>query len=292
MQLHQTLRPASSRSKKLSASRTSEHRFGIRSLLRLGLAPLGPAAVGSQKHLDTASRQEHGLILVLPGIEGSSTVNDSIVRGLIAGRLSHAIRVVDWRRFRPWNPLHLAMQSHNRSQAKQIAEQIHDYRNRFPDGPVHLIGHSAGAGMALFVLESLGELQISSCVLLAAAISRDFPILRLLKSTTSGIWNFYSPLDLPTIGLGTLVFGTMDRRHTISAGALGFRTEPHEPAASEERPAGETPQLRQVRFSLEMLKAWNFGGHFGWTNSEFVRQHISPLLSVFRDIAKTSGIGM
>lgn len=287
MPLQQKLRPAFSRASQLSATRPAEHRFAIRSLLRLGLAPLGPAAVGSQKHLDMASRQEHGLIIVLPGIEGSSTVNDSIVRGLIAGRLSHAIRVVDWRRFRPWNPLHLAMQSHNRSQAKHVAEQIHEYRIRFPDGPVHLIGHSAGAGMALFVLESLGELQITSAILLAAAVSRDFPILRLLKSTTSGIWNFYSPLDLPTVGLGTLLFGTMDRRHTISAGALGFRTELHKPAMSEEGREGAESQLRQVRFSLDMLKAWNFGGHFGWTNSEFVRRHISPLLSACTDFAKT-----
>ncbi len=255
-------------------TQSTKHRFGMRSFLRLGLAPFGSKAVGSQKHLSSVCRKEHGLIIVLPGIEGSSTVNESIVQGLIAGKLSHSIHVMDWRRFRPWNPLHLAMQSHNRLQAERIAEHIRTYRTQFPDGAVHLIGHSAGAGMALFVLERLNDLKISSAILMAAAISRDYPIQGLLERTTLGIWNFYSPLDLPAVGLGTMLFGTMDRRHAISAGALGFRQQ-----AGEQAQEISGPVLHQIRFSLNMVKAWNFGGHFGWTNAEFVRQHVSPLLT-------------
>lgn len=254
-------------------AQSTKHRFGMRSLLRLGLAPLGRRVVGSQEHLSSICRREHGLIIVLPGIEGSSTVNEGIVQGLIAGRLSHSIHVMDWRRFRLWNPLHLAMRSHNRLQAERIAEHIRTYRAQFPDGAVHLIGHSAGAGMALFVLECLNDLKINSAILMAAAISRDYPIRGLLDRTTLGIWNFYSPLDLPAVGLGTMLFGTMDRRHAISAGALGFRQQAGEQAQEISRPV-----LHQIRFSLHMVKAWNFGGHFGWTNAEFVRQHVSPLL--------------
>jgi pimeloyl-ACP methyl ester carboxylesterase len=246
----------------------------MRSFLRLGLAPLGHRVVGSQEHLSSVCRKEHGLIVVLPGIEGNSTVNESIVQGLIAGKLSHSIHVMDWRRFRPWNPLHMAMRSHNHLQAERIAEHIRAYRSQFPDGAVHLIGHSAGAGMAIFVLECLNDLKISSAILMAAAISRDYPIQELLPRTTLGIWNFYSPLDLPAVGLGTMLFGTMDRRHAISAGALGFRQ-----TAAEQAPEVSGPLLHQIRFSLQMVKAWNFGGHFGWTNAEFVRQHVSPLLT-------------
>lgn len=253
---------------------STKHRFGMRSFLRLGLAPFGRSMVGSQEHLSSICRKEHGLIIILPGIEGCSTVNESIVQGLIAGRLSHSIHVTDWRRFRPWNPLHMAMKSHNRLQAERIAEHIRTYRLQFPDGAVHLIGHSAGAGMALFVLECLTDLKISSAILMAAAISRDYPIHDLLQRTAYGIWNFYSPLDLPAVGLGTMLFGTMDRRHTISAGALGFRQ-----STFMQRQKMNGPVLHQVRFTLSMMKAWNFGGHFGWTNAEFVRQHVSPLLT-------------
>ena len=125
------------------------------------------------------TRLEHGLIIILPGIEGCSSINDSIARGLVAGQLSHAIRIIDWRRFRPWNPLHLAMERHNRTQARVVAGVITDYQRNFPGQPVHLIGHSAGAGMALFALEQLpAGHSVTSVTLMAAAVSRKFDVCK------------------------------------------------------------------------------------------------------------------
>lgn len=251
--------------------------LGLRSLLGLGLAPFGNAAANFHRSLACTSRLKHGLIIILPGIEGCSSINDSIARGLVAGGLSHAIRIIDWRRFRPWNPLHLAMERHNRNQARVIADVITDYQRNFPGQPVHLIGHSAGAGMALFVLEQLPEdHSVTSVTLMAAAISRKFDVTGLLNRTRAGIWNFYSPLDLPSIGLGTIFFGTMDRRHAISAGALGFQTADDRQPVSRDKPnAG--PHLHQIRFRLNMMKSWNFGGHFGPTNAVFVQKNVAPI---------------
>ena len=251
--------------------------IGLRSLLSLGLAPFGKCAAKFHRQLSPCSRLEHGLIIILPGIEGCSSVNDSIARGLVAGGLPHAVKIVDWRKYRPWNPLHLVMQRHNRMQAKVVADLICSYQRDYPGQPVHLIGHSAGAGMALFVLEALPELRaVESVILMAAAVSRKFDIQSLLKCTRRGIWNFYSPLDLPTVGLGTIVFGTMDRRHAISAGAMGFRIEHATNSSSDAKPYHE-PQLHQIRFRTSMMKSWNFGGHFGSTNAVFVQRHVAPL---------------
>ena len=262
---------------KTVSDRAAIFRLGFKSMLGLCLAPLGGMAANFHRTLSCTARLEHGLIIILPGIEGCSSVNDSIARGLVAGQLSHAIQIIDWRRFRPWNPLHLAMQRHNRTQARVVAELIINYQRDFPGQPVHLIGHSAGAGMALFVLEHLsGDQAVTSVTLLSAAVSRRFDVERLLDRTTAGIWNFYSPLDLPTVGLGTMLFGTMDRRHAVSAGALGFLTK-HCSLMSSEDPRLQRPQLNQIPYQKEMAKSWNFGGHFGSTNAVFVRDNLVPI---------------
>jgi len=248
------------------AVRTSAVRLGFGSAARLGLAPLGRRAARFHLGLDTLERRESGLILILPGIEGCSSINDSIARGLVEAGCRAAIRIEDWRRFRPWNPLHLVTLKHNRRQAIRIAGMIGEYCRRYPGRPVHLIGHSAGAGMALFVLESLPEdCQVESVLLLAAAVSRRYSLAAATARIRGSLWNFFSPLDWPTVGLGTAVFGTMDRRHAVSAGALGFASCSH-------------AQVRQVCFRPGMLRQWNFGGHFGWTNALFVRDRLAPLL--------------
>ena len=257
--------------------RAAVFKLGLQSMLGLFLAPLGRSGAKFHRPLSCSSRLEHGLIIILPGIEGCSTVNDSIARGLVAGQLSHAIQIIDWRRFRPWNPLHLAMQRHNRTQARVVAELIVSYQRNFPGQPVHLIGHSAGAGMALFVLEQLQEDHaVTSVTLLSAAVSRKFDVGRLLNRTKAGIWNFYSALDLPTVGIGTMLFGTMDRRHTVSDGALGFVTTNHD-SVSPENSQKPRPRLNQIPYQKIMARSWNFGGHFGSTNAVFVRENIAPI---------------
>ncbi|MEY2726941.1 MAG: hypothetical protein RLZZ458_2808 [Planctomycetota bacterium] len=124
--------------------------------------------------------------------------------------------------------------------------------------------------MVLFVLESLpATVQVENALLLAAAVSRKYPLNKAASRVRGRIWNFFSPLDMPTTGLGTAVFGTMDRRHAVSAGCLGFSTHTQSPS-----------QLQQVCFQPQMVRHWNLGGHFGWTNSLFVRNQLAPLLKI------------
>lgn len=253
--------------------RRDTFRSGAASSLRLLLAPLGRHAARFHRSVAGADRLENGLIVLLPGIDGCTTVCDNIARGLYAVDQPAALEIHDWRSFPGWNPFHLTTARKNRQQAARICQRIRSYQQQYPDRPVHLVGHSAGAGMALFVLEELNEnlMQVTTATLLAAAISRRFDVEPLIRATTRGIWNFWSRGDLPTVGLGTLIFGTMDRRHSVSAGALGFARQTDAEDASA--------TIHDVAYKLAMARCWNFGGHFGCTNTAFVSRYVAPILA-------------
>jgi len=248
-------------------------RLGAASSARLMLAPLGRSIARFHCTLATEDRLADGLVIVLPGIDGCTTVGDGIARGLYAGGIRSAVEIHDWRSFRGWNPFHLVTARKNFSRARQIVQRIADYHTEYPGRPVHLVGHSAGAGMVLFVLQQLpAGVMVESAVLLAAAVSRDFEVDTLSLRTQSGIWNFWSRGDLPTLGLGTLIFGTMDRRHAASAGAFGFRLR---------RDSQLTPirKLHEVGYQYAMARCWNLGGHFGCTNAAFVSRYVVPIVA-------------
>ena len=137
---------------------------------------------------------------------------------------------------------------------------------------MHLIGHSGGAGVALWALAELPEdCRITSAILLNAAVSPQFDLDPALEKTDDGIVNFCSVLDVLFLCASTLLFGTIDGRHCIAAGCRGF-------ANSTESAAAARPGLRQQRFELGMIGQFNFGGHFGYTNRVFVAEQIAPLI--------------
>ena len=76
-------------------------------------------------------------------------------------------------------------------------------------------------------------------------------------------------------GIGTIVAGTMDGRHTPAAGMIGFRPPAGLGAAGRELYA---TRLHEVAFRPEMCAAFHFGGHMGATNRVFVAERIAPLL--------------
>lgn len=267
-----------------ACQRHSDLRLGLTSLVKSFLAVVGIQHLPKNDPLNTPVRRAQGLVLVFPGIEGHSEINQSIVRGLVAADLPYAIQIQQWCRFSFWNPFHLTMEHHNRMAASRIAELIRCYHHTVPDRPIHLIGHSAGAGMVLFVLEALSQESalrkplVDSAVLLAAAVSRRYSMERSLNATRSGIWNISSPLDVFASICGTCIFGTMDRRHEISIGAVGVDSSGRQTKLPDGRADHRAPGVVEIRYSPGMIKSWNLGGHFGCTNSVFVKRHVAPIL--------------
>jgi pimeloyl-ACP methyl ester carboxylesterase len=222
-------------------------------------------------------RADKGYTIILTGVEGTSFHNIGIARGLIEAGHPAAVEVRDWTTGHwPLFVYHLMALERNKEQARQIVEQILKYQKQYPGRPVTLIGHSGGAAMAVLTLEALpAERNVDQVVLLAAAISPDYDLATALAHSEQGIVNFYSWGDVPHLVVGTLALGTIDRRHTVSAGASGF----HVPAELSDK-ARElyAARLQQIPYRLAMLKSLNVGGHTGPTNHKFVAEWVAPRL--------------
>ncbi len=252
------------------------------------VAATGLVAVASSgcvvNNLSTTDRLKNGLVIVLPGIEGRSKYNADILKGLNDGGVPCAIEIYDWGTLVPLGSLvNLVALERNRAEAKRIADRIVQYHQDYPDRPVHLVGHSGGAGVAVLALEALPHgCNVRSALLLAAALSPDYDLTKALSHTDAGIWNFYSDSDVGYLQVGTSLFGTIDRRHTRAAGAVGFK-----PA----RTVGSTPssgqklyaKLHNVGYRPTMSDAGNRGGHAGWTKRSFVALWLAPVILATSD---------
>jgi pimeloyl-ACP methyl ester carboxylesterase len=232
----------------------------------------------------TPERRQHGLTIILPGIEGASWFNRSIARGLLDADHESAIVIEDWTTgYWPLFPYHLMAIERNRGQAQRIAETILEYQASHPDRPVCLIGHSGGGAMAVLVLESLPPgAAVSRTILLGAALSPQYDLRTALRRCNEGLWNVHSPGDIVYLAAGTLTLGTIDRVHTVSAGCLGFDI-PQGLEESDRRLYEH--RLHQVPYELRMAQSWNLGGHFGFVNRTFVADWIAPLVGKVKKTA-------
>ena len=79
---------------------------------------------------------------------------------------------------------------------------------------------------------------------------------------------FWSPFDVFVLGVGTKVFGTIDRVRAFSAGLVGFRVRDGEAYS----------KLRQIRWRPGMATTGNLGGHVGPDSPAFLRKYVVPLL--------------
>ncbi len=179
---------------------------------------------GNAEYL-TEDRLNNGLVIILPGIEGHSRLNENIRGGLVAGGVYRAMPIHPWGRPVPLvGPLITQVDFlGNRLAGIGIAKIVTDYQDKYPDRPVYIVGHSGGGGVAVFAAEAMPEgRQIDGLVLLSASISSAYDLKKALSHCRNGIVNFYNKGDAGLLGVGTIVVGTVDGTHGPSAGLIGF----------------------------------------------------------------------
>jgi pimeloyl-ACP methyl ester carboxylesterase len=173
---------------------------------------------------------DRGLTIVLPGIQGEDEHSYNIQAGLRRGGVPGAIVIQPWGKQVPIAGLLINQvdKISCRLDAMTIAGKIMAYQNEYPDAPVHIVGHSGGGAVAVFVAEGLadqgyaGAQPVDGLVLLSPSISAIYDISKALSMTDMGILNCYNPDDIALLGVGTTVLGNLDGLPGPSAGLNGF----------------------------------------------------------------------
>lgn len=163
----------------------------------------------------------------------------------------------------------------NRVMASRLARRLLAFRREHPRTRIHVLGFSGGAGIAVYACEALrGRPVVETLILAAPALSPEYSLARALASVER-CYALVSRKDVGILGLGTTVFGTIDRRHTSAAGLRGFRC----PEGMTEVSRREYDKLRQFAWDPDLRKLGHFGGHVGWLSLRLLKEHLLPLLA-------------
>ncbi|HHH76283.1 MAG TPA: hypothetical protein ENL03_04595 [Phycisphaerae bacterium] len=239
-------------------------------ILLLSILASAAGCVDNKPYM-TEELRSKGLVVILPGIEGVSRYNRNIRSGLIKGGLKRAMLIQRWGHLPGIGALLNQMDvAGNRMEGVRIARQIMDYQNQYPGRSVWIVGHSGGAGVAVFTAEALPNgRKIDGLILLAASIHKEYNLTKALSHCQVGIVNFYNPGDKAMLQIGTTLVGNVDGRRGPSAGLEGFTVI--KPLAT----AGGS--LRQVRVT---------GGldpHGRATDPSYVSANVVPYLKESKD---------
>lgn len=222
-----------------------------------------------------AEADADALILIADGVGGFDLTSFGLRH--VAGRdaTTLLVRAVSWGHGwgRWWADL--SNVADQRRGAEKLAGEVQTWVARHPDRPVFLVGKSGGTAIVAGALERLPEGSVASALLLASALSPGYDLSTALRAVRGELVAFWSPYDVLILGVGTLLFGTMDRVRSVGAGLVGFRVPQ---ALDDDGRRRYAERLRQVRWGRAMIRVGNLGGHAGTDNPAFLRRYVVPLL--------------
>jgi pimeloyl-ACP methyl ester carboxylesterase len=218
-----------------------------------------------------------GFVVVADGVGGLNLLGMSLQYAMAREGLAHALKVIEWGHgFGRWHKDLTDVENH-RAQARAMIAEVESFRAQRPEAPVFLVGKSGGCGIVVRALEGLPEEVVEATVLVAPALSPDYNLTDALRAVRREMVVFWSPLDVIVLGLGTRIFGTVDRVKAVGAGMVGFRV-PRSTQDQEQR--RQYAKLRQVRWHPRMASTGYLGGHVGPDLPGFLRKFVVPLLAV------------
>ena len=209
--------------------------------------------------------------IVADGVGGLDLCGASLRHVVDEARLPLTVCVAGWGHgFGRWHA-DLTDIDNQAAKAVEMAGRVIEHKTLYPDAPVYLVGKSGGTGVVVRALEGLPAGAVEGVTLLASALSPGYDLSGALVAVRGEMVAYWSPLDVFVLGLGTALFGTVDRVHSAAAGLVGFRV----PAGSA---AGRYAKFRQVRWNLSMAPTGYMGGHIGPDCPAFLRKYILPML--------------
>jgi hypothetical protein len=223
-----------------------------------------------------AADLENGLTLILPGIEAVGPFANTMYNAL-SNTVPGAVQFFYWGIAFPEGYLpNLMWLRRNRAKAAELAQVILRYQDQYPGRPVHIVANSGGAGPALFAVELLPlDRGIEGIVFLSGAISSRYDLRPALRRLRKGIFNFYSHRDWLVLGVGTTLFGTSDRRPSVSCGYIGFQRPANIPGTDT-----LYDKLHQMAWTPELIsECGHWGTHGCSTSEQYIRRYVAPWIT-------------
>ncbi len=217
---------------------------------------------------------------MIPGVEGQRWQLAGTEAGLVEAGVRWQIEILDW----GTPPLHslpnLTDIQANRRRARERANRLAELRRENSSEPLVLVGFSGGGGLAILTVEALPkDVSIDRLILVAAAISKDYDLEQVLKQCNDKVINIYSNRDA-MVGLGTSIFGTIDRKYGLSAGHCGF--------VDASGALVRNQKLLQVCWDPTWAQYGHFGGHLGYLSNAWAQQVLAPLIDPGLALARIS----
>jgi pimeloyl-ACP methyl ester carboxylesterase len=211
------------------------------------------------------------LLIHLPGIAGHMWVDDTFAQGMKDAGFPGDLEIHDWTHGDRGLGALVGFEK-NQQQAQAIADMLAERFQLDPESPLFISGHSGGGAIAVWALEKLPPgLRVRDAVLLSPALSPQYDLTAALRHVSGHIHVFYSSGDNVVLGLGTSLFGNMDRFKGDAAGMVGFVR----PQAGD---AAEYAKLVGHPYKSEWAWLGNGGTHIGPMAHSFVQQVVAPLL--------------
>ncbi|MCG8407620.1 MAG: hypothetical protein MI923_20680 [Phycisphaerales bacterium] len=216
----------------------------------------------------TIEQQSRGHVVMLPGVEGNQWQLAGTLDGLRDAGLDRGIEIIPW----GTPPLHslqnLSDLPANLKRAEERANRLVALQRERPDKPLTLIGFSGGGGLAILTIEALPkDVMLDRVILVAAAISKDYDLSKVLARCKDKVINIYSPKD-GIVGFGTSLFGTIDRKRTLSAGHCGFLDNDGKQLRHE--------KLQQIAWEPAWRRYGHNGGHLGYLSRPWACHILAP----------------
>ena len=228
---------------------------------------------------DRKERLTRGCVFYFDGAGGGTQKKNyaaGVIEGMLEAGYQGAGEIVSWETGKGLIKDQVASVEYKRSKAKEGAARIQSYQKEHPGAPLGLLGFSAGTAEAIFALEELSvTAPVDQVVLLGTSISRDYDLTEALKRVKGKLYIITSPHD-HMVGTMMKFSGTADRKfHDPGAGIKGFVL-----------PAGATDETKRlyaekivtIPYSDDFRKDGDKGHHFDNVKSDFIRDHVAPLL--------------
>ncbi len=168
-----------------------------------------------------------------------------------------------------------------RERAAEVAAYVDEYRAAHRGRPVFIVGHSAGAGIAVFAAEEVGAAEpanadgppLAGIVIIAPSLSPEYDLTRAIEACGGRMAACSGALD-GFIWFMSVAAHNIDGTRGTAAGQSGFRVPDDAPAQRRE----EFEHLVQIRWRPSMMLRGNLGGHTGWASASWVKAKLAPLI--------------